>query len=170
MYTYLPKLMEKRLMDKEHDLYQLCLIAAAAIIVFTILVLNGLAIRFKWMTIPYWRYYISGLLTIIGLIILYKVVRVNAYLSPTIKVDKSQILIQSGPYSIVRHPMYTSMSLLFFSAFFSLGCMIALFVALLLVPILILRIKSEERTLITQLDGYYEYTERVKYRLIPFIW
>ena len=98
------------------------------------------------------------------------VLKQNAYLSRTIKVEEGQKVVDKGLYGIVRHPMYTATIFLFLSMPLVLGSMVAFFVFLLYPVLIVTRIIYEEKVLEKELDGYVEYKKKVKYRLIPFIW
>ena len=99
-----------------------------------------------------------------------EVLRENTYLSRTIKVEKNQKVIDTGLYSIVRHPMYMATLILFLSMPLVLGSIISFLVFLIYSFIIIKRLKNEEEFLEKELDGYSEYKKKVKYRLIPFIY
>ena len=98
------------------------------------------------------------------------VLKQNTYLSRTIKVEESQTVIDTGLYSVIRHPMYTATIFLFLSMPFILGSLISFFVFLIYPILIIIRIINEEKYLTNNLQGYKEYKKKVKYRLIPFIW
>jgi protein-S-isoprenylcysteine O-methyltransferase Ste14 len=99
-----------------------------------------------------------------------EVMRENAYLSRTIEVQEGQKVVDTGLYGIVRHPMYSATVILFMSMPLVLGSLLS-FVIFLVYPLIIAkRIKGEEEFLTEELPGYKEYKEKVKYRLIPFIW
>ena len=99
-----------------------------------------------------------------------EVLRENTYLSRTIEKQENQKVIDSGLYAIVRHPMYSVTLLLFLSMPLVLGSIYAFIIFLLYPFIIIKRIKNEEEFLEKELEGYIEYKEKVKYRLIPFVW
>jgi protein-S-isoprenylcysteine O-methyltransferase Ste14 len=85
-------------------------------------------------------------------------------------VQENQRIIDDGLYRIVRHPMYMATLFLFLSMPLILGSLISFFVLLLYVPLLVIRIKNEEKFLEKNLDGYLLYKQKVKYRLLPFVW
>jgi protein-S-isoprenylcysteine O-methyltransferase Ste14 len=99
-----------------------------------------------------------------------EVLRENTYLSRTIEVQEGQRVIDKGLYGIVRHPMYSATVLLFLSMPIVLGSLPSFVLMLLYIPIIAKRIRNEEEVLTQGLEGYKEYTERVRYRLLPFIW
>ena len=96
--------------------------------------------------------------------------RENTYLSRTIEVQENQKVIDTGLYGIVRHPMYMATVLLFLAMPLVLGSVIAFGIMLFYIPIIVLRIRNEEKVLEEGLPGYTEYKKKVKYRLIPFLW
>jgi protein-S-isoprenylcysteine O-methyltransferase Ste14 len=99
-----------------------------------------------------------------------EVLRENRYLSRTIEVRDGQTVVDTGLYGIVRHPMYTATVLLFLSMPLVLNSLISFIIMLAYIPIIVKRIRNEEEVLETELKGYREYKQKVKYRLIPFIW
>ena len=94
----------------------------------------------------------------------------NSYLSRTVEVEEGQKVISTGPYSVVRHPMYTSVLLMFLFSPIALGSWCALIPFISLPVILVLRILNEEKVLTKNLSGYEEYRKTVPFRLIPYIW
>ena len=93
-----------------------------------------------------------------------------AYLSRTIEVQQNQKVIDTGLYGIVRHPMYTATTLLFLAMPLVLGSPLSLAIMLLYLPLITQRIHGEEALLEEKLEGYKEYKQRVRYRMIPFVW
>ena len=98
------------------------------------------------------------------------VLTVNSYLSRVVEVDANQKVVSTGPYAIVRHPMYSGISLMYIASPLALGSYWALIPALFIVPLLMARIRNEEQVLLRDLPGYAEYRHKVKYRLLPGIW
>ena len=133
-------------------------------------VLSGLNFRFGWYTLPYGVSVGFALVFLTAYILYAEVLRENAYLSRTIEVQEGQKVIDTGLYSLVRHPMYSVTLLLFISIPLVLGSLFALPVFLTYPFIIAKRIKSEEAFLEKELNGYKEYMKKVKYRLIPFVW
>ena len=130
----------------------------------------GLNYRYSWTNISNTIVIISSILFLISYIIYGEVLRENAYLYRTIKVDKKQKLVDTGLYGIVRHPMYFATIILFLTIPLILNSIIS-FIIFLVYPILIIiRINNEEKVLLKELKGYTEYKKKVKYKLIPFIW
>ena len=165
-----PKLLKSRLDIKEKENEQKEVIIYSAIMFILGFILAGLNYRFKWLIIPNIIIFISSFLFIISYILYAEVLRENTYLSRTIEVQASQQVIDTGLYSIVRHPMYSITILLFLTIPLILGSLIS-FIIFLVYPIIISkRIKNEEEVLEKELKGYKDYKKKVKYRLIPFIW
>ena len=165
-----PDLLRKRLDGKEKQIEQKGIVAFSALIFIAGFVVSGLDFRFGWSTVPLAVVITASVLFLLSYGIYAEVMRENAYLSRTIKVQEGQKVVDTGLYGIVRHPMYMATVLLFLMIPLVLGSWYGFIVFFAYPFIIALRIRGEERLLIEQLDGYPEYMERVKYRLIPFIW
>ena len=133
-------------------------------------VLAGFDYRYSWTGLPDIVSYIATIILILSYLLWGEVLRENVYLSRTIKVEEGQSVIDKGLYSIVRHPMYLASVILFLSMPLILGSLIAFFIFLIYPFLIVIRIIGEEKLLEKELNGYTEYKNRVKYRLIPFIW
>ena len=165
-----PKLLEKRLNAKEKAATQKGVVAASGLLFLLGFIVAGLDYRFGWSQLPLWAVILAAVILLISYGLYAEVMRENQYLSRTIEVCENQKVVDTGLYSIVRHPMYAVTIWLFLSIPFVLG---SLWAALCFVPyiaIIAIRIVDEEKFLENQLEGYKEYKTRVKYRLIPFIW
>ena len=165
-----PELLKSRLDAKEKEKSQNIIIKLSGLMFLVGFILAGLDFRFKWIIIPQWVSYISSGVLLLSYILWAEVLRENTYLSRTIKVTDNQKVVDTGLYSIVRHPMYSATIFLFLSMPLVLGSLISFFVFLLYPIIIIFRIINEEKFLEKELDGYTDYKKKVKYRLIPFIW
>ena len=133
-------------------------------------IIAGLNYRFSWITISNNIIIIASILFLLSYILYAEVLKENTYLSRTIEVKENQKVINTGFYSIVRHPMYFMTLLLFLTIPLILGSIIS-FVIFLIYPFIISkRIKNEEKLLERNLEGYKEYKKKVKYKLIPFVW
>ena len=165
-----PELLKKRLNAKEKQKDQSIIVKLSGLMFLAGFIVAGLGYRFSWYTLPL-SFTIGGAIAFIVAYLLYaEVMRENAYLSRTIEVQENQRVIDSGLYGIIRHPMYFATILLFLSIPLILGSVFS-FIIFLAYPIIIAqRIKGEEKLLENELEGYKEYQNRVKYRLIPFIW
>jgi protein-S-isoprenylcysteine O-methyltransferase Ste14 len=169
LFVKAPELLKKRLDSKEKESTQKGVVALAAIIFLFGFVLAGLDFRFSWTKVPTAVQIIASVIFLLSYLLYAEVMRENAYLSRTIKVEADQKVIDTGLYSVVRHPMYSASILLFLQIPLILGSWIS-FICFLFYPLIIaLRIKNEEEVLEKELSGYSEYKTKVKYKLIPFI-
>ena len=165
-----PKLLKERLDSKEKQVEQKLIIKLSGLMFIIGFILAGLDFRFGWVDVPNWVIYVSSIIFLLSYIMYAEVLRENTTLSRTIKVENNQKVVQTGLYGIIRHPQYSASIVMFLMMPLVLGSFIS-FVVFLLYPVLIvLRIKNEEQVLTKELDGYSEYKNKVKYRLIPFIW
>ena len=165
-----PMLLKSRLDVKEKEKEQKQVILYSGLMFIVGFIIAGLNYRFSWITIPNIIVITSSILFIISYILYAEILRENTYLSRTIEVQKNQKVIDTGFYSIVRHPMYSITIILFLTMPLILGSIIS-FVIFLIYPFIISkRIKNEEEVLERELKGYKEYKKKVKYKLIPFIW
>ena len=170
MMIYAPSLLEKRLNAKEREGEQKEVVWQSGVMFIVAFALAGLNFRFGWLTLPSWVVWAAAILFLLAYLMWGEVLRENAFLSRTIEVQEGQTVIDSGLYGVVRHPMYAASVLLFLSMPLVLNSIFSFLVTLVYLPIIAKRIRGEERLLKKELPGYEEYTERVKYRLIPFIW
>ena len=165
-----PKLLQSRLDAKEKQKEQDLVVKLSGLMFLTGFIVAGLGVRFGWYTLPKPVVIASAIVFLIAYILYAEVLRENTYLSRTIEVQEDQKVIDKGLYGIVRHPMYSVTLLLFLSMPLVLGSVYS-FVIFLAYPFIIAkRIKHEEEFLEKELNGYKEYKQKVKYRLIPFIW
>ena len=165
-----PALLEKRLNAKEREGEQKEIIRQSGVMFIAAFILAGLNFRFDWLKLPGWVVHAAAVLFLLAYLMWGEVLRENAFLSRTIEVQQGQIVVDSGLYGIVRHPMYAASLLLFLSMPLVLGSIFSFLVMLAYPPLIIRRIHGEERLLKKELPGYENYMERVKYRLIPFVW
>ena len=165
-----PELLKKRLNAKEKESKQKEVIAFSGLMFLAGFIISGLNYRYNWIMLPDLVVIISSVIFIIAYILYAEVLRENTYLSRTIEVQENQKVVDSGLYGIVRHPMYAITVLLFLSMPLVLGSIIS-FVIFLVYPFIIAkRIKNEEEVLEKGLEGYTEYKNKVKYKMIPFVW
>lgn len=165
-----PELLKKRLNAKEQQTEQQTVIKLSGLMFIIGFVTAGLNFRFRWIILPDWVTWVAAAVFLIAYLLYAEVLRENTYLSRTVEVQENQKVIDTGLYGIVRHPMYSVTVLLFLSMPLVLGSVIS-FVIFLAYPVIIAkRIRNEEQVLETELGGYAEYKEKVRYRLIPFIW
>lgn len=133
-------------------------------------ILPGIDFRFHWSNEPVWIITLSNIIALAAYIFIFYVFKENSYASTVIQVEKEQHVISSGPYSIVRHPMYLGMIAMMLFMPLALGSYFSVIPMLLIIPILIIRIKNEEEVLLSELSGYKNYCLKTQYRLIPLIW
>ena len=165
-----PDLLRKRLNAKEKEMEQKKVVALSGLMFLAAFILAGLNYRFRWTTLPDAVIYISAGLFLFSYVLYAEVMRENAYLSRTIEVQEDQKVVDTGLYGIVRHPMYAVTLLLFLSMPLVLGSLPSFAVMLAYIPIIVKRTLNEEEVLEEGLKGYKEYKEKVRYRIIPFIW
>ena len=132
--------------------------------------LAGLDFRFSWSNVPLPGVIAASVIFLTGYGLYAEVMRENAYLSRTVKVEEGQTVISTGLYGIIRHPMYTASILMFLSIPLVMGSWYALIPFALYPALMVIRVLDEEKLLTAELEGYAAYKSKVKYRLIPFIW
>ena len=165
-----PEFLAKRLDVKEKQSTQKGVIAVSGLMFIAGFVVAGLDYRFGWSQMPAPVTVIASVLFLIAYALYAEVMRGNAYLSRTIKVEEGQTVVDTGLYGIVRHPMYMASILLFLMMPIVLGSWYALIVFAVYPAVIVVRLKDEEELLTRELSGYAEYKKKVKYRIIPFIW
>ena len=165
-----PELLKKRLQADEEEPEQKQVILLSALMFLAAFVLAGLNYRFRWIVTPKWTVLAAAAVFLLAYLMYGEVLRENTYLSRTVEVQEDQKVIDTGLYGIVRHPMYTATIFLFLAMPLVLGSPLSFLVMLGYLPIIAKRIRNEEEVLKAGLDGYTEYTERVRYRIIPLIW
>ena len=163
-------LLAKRLDVKEKQGTQKGVVAVMGLIFLGGFILAGLDFRFGWSKVPLPVVIVASVLFLVGYALYAEVMRENAYLSRTIKVEEGQTVISTGLYAVVRHPMYTASTVMFLALPLILGSWYALIPFALYPVIMVIRIRGEEKLLTAELSGYEEYTRKVRYRLIPFVW
>ncbi|MBO5557024.1 MAG: isoprenylcysteine carboxylmethyltransferase family protein [Oscillospiraceae bacterium] len=170
MMAKAPALLRKRLSAKEEQTEQKKVVAWSALMFLAAFVLAGLNVRFGWMVLPHWVSWAAAVVFLLAYLLYAEVLRENAYLSRTIEVQEHQKVVDTGLYGIVRHPMYAATVLLFLAMPLVLGSPFSFAVMLFYLPIIARRIRNEEAVLEQGLEGYREYRQRVRFRLIPGIW
>lgn len=165
-----PELLSKRLNNKEKEQTQKHVVALSGVMFITGFLLCGFDYQFGWSHMPVWVVITASLLFLIGYMLYAEVLRENAYLSRTVEVQDDQQLIDTGLYSVVRHPMYTATLLMFLSMPLILGSWWALLIFFIYPILIIKRIQNEEQVLREGLKGYNDYQQRVRWRLIPYVW
>ena len=165
-----PDLLRKRLDAKEKESEQRTVVAMSGFLFLAAFIIAGLNWRFGWWLIPDWAVLVAAGMFLCSYVLYAEVLRENTYLSRTIEVQKGQKVIDTGLYGIVRHPMYMATIILFLSMQLVLASPISFFIMLGYIPVIAKRINNEEHVLEEGLDGYKEYKEKVKNKIIPGIW
>ena len=170
MYFKSPEFLKKRLDVKEKQAAQKGVLALSGVMFIAGFVVAGLDHRFHWSKMPSWVVIAASVFFVLAYSLYAEVMRENAYLSRTIKVEEGQRVVDTGLYGIVRHPMYMVTILLFVMMPLVLGSWFALIPFAFYPAIIIVRLKDEEDLLTRELPGYAEYKRKVRYRIIPFVW
>ena len=165
-----PELLKKRLNAKEEQKEQKTVIALSGLMFLAAFIVAGLNYRFGWIVLPDVVSYVAAGVFLLAYVLYAEVLRENTYLSRTIEVQENQKVIDTGLYGVVRHPMYMSTLFLFLAMPLVLGSIISFAITLFYFPIIAARIKNEEKVLEEGLPGYKEYKQKVRFRVIPFIW
>ena len=165
-----PELLERRMRTREQQQEQGILMAVLVIFFLAAFTFPGFDRRFGWSNTPVWLSAIALAIVFVGYVSFFFVLRENSYASRVIEVEENQKVISSGPYALVRHPMYTGVLVMYGISPLALGSTWGMLPMILLPIFLVARILNEERVLREELDGYVDYTYKVKYRLIPGIW
>jgi len=168
--AFSPSLLEKRLSRHESEKPQKLVVGLSALMFICGFVISGFDFRFGWSQLPLWVMIAAAVVMLLSYLMLAEVMRENAYLSRTVEVQEGQKVVDTGLYGIVRHPMYSATVVMFLMMPLVLGSLAALPVFLIYPILIVIRILNEEKVLQAGLDGYAEYTQKVRYRLIPFIW
>lgn len=170
MFFKVPEFLKKRLDGKEKQATQKGVVALSAVMFVTGFVVAGLDFRFGWSHVPAEVVVVASLLFLAAYVLYAEVMRENAYLSRTIRVEAGQTVVDTGLYGIVRHPMYAATILLFLMIPLVLGSWYALIVFAFYPALIVARLKDEEALLTRELSGYDAYKRKVKWRILPFIW
>ncbi|MFM8876691.1 MAG: methyltransferase family protein [Anaerolineae bacterium] len=165
-----PALLERRMKMREERKEQRKIIQASGIVFVLIYILPGFDIRYGWSNMPAWVSITAGVVMFLSYVLVFRTMQVNSFLSRVIEVAEDQRVINTDVYGIVRHPMYVGMIVLYAISPIVLGSWWAVIPALVIIPVIVARILDEEKALEQDLPGYVEYKQKVKYRLIPFVW
>jgi len=165
-----PELLERRFKTREKEAAQKTIIRVSLFFFIIGFIIPGLDWRFGWSHIPSELIIVANALVLIGYVATFLVLKQNSYAARTIEVEKNQKVISTGAYSVVRHPMYLCVLLMYLATPVALGSYWAILPFLSIIPVLIFRIFNEEEVLRRELPGYPEYCEKTRYRLIPYVW
>ena len=155
---------------REREVAQRRIITLSYLYFLVAFTLPGFDRRWGWSDVPPLVVIAADLLVMLGYAMFVLVLRENQYAARTIQVEQGQRVISSGPYALVRHPMYLGVTLMYLASPLALGSYWVLLPALLIVPILVARIINEEKVLERDLAGYREYKQIIRYRLLPGVW
>jgi len=166
-----PALLERRKKaGQEQSPAQRIIIFLILIASIALFVLSAFDHRFGWSPVSAPVSLLGDILVVLGLMLNLIVLRENSYSSSTIEIMEDQKVISSGPYALVRHPMYAASLVMIIGVPLALGSWLGLAVIVLTIPVLVWRILDEERLLKKDLPGYIEYAHKVRYRLVPYLW
>ena len=169
-YRWAPSTLQRRMRAKEERSQQKGVVAMSGLLFLVCFIIAGLDFRFGWSSIPSWVLITSGSVFLLSYGMYAEVMRENEWLSRSIEVAEGQKVVSTGLYGIVRHPMYTATIGMFLTMPIILGSWWAFLVMLPYITVIMSRIKDEENLLLDELEGYQEYTQKVRWKLIPYIW
>ena len=165
-----PDRLRRRLDAREKEMTQRRVLLFSGLMFLAAFVLAGLSFRFGWLRFPGWVSVLGAVLFLLGYVFYAFVLKENAYLARTVKVEEGQRLVDTGLYGVIRHPMYAATLLLFLSMPLILGSLLSLLVMLAYPGIIARRIRNEEEVLLRDLPGYGAYQKKIRWRLVPGIW
>ena len=165
-----PNLLQSRLNAKEKEREQSLVVKLSGLMFLCGFILAGLSFRFGWLMLPRWVSWLGAGLFLASYALYAAVLRENTWLSRTIEVQEGQTVVSTGLYGVVRHPMYAVTLVLFLSMPLVLGSALAFLVFLAYPFIIMKRIRNEEEVLARELNGYTVYMQKVRWRLVPFVW
>ena len=174
MFLYLikrdPALLERRVRTGETRPEQRRIIALSSLYLIFIFLVPGFDKRFGWSDVPVWLSVLADVLVLAAFLLNFLVIRVNTYASRVVEIQEGQQVITTGPYALVRHPMYTSIILIMLATPVALGSFWGVLPVIPFIFLLAARAKNEEELLVNELAGYREYMQKTRYRLFPGIW
>jgi len=165
-----PDFLARRFTMKEKEQTQRRIVSWGAPVAAALFVLPGLDRRFGWSEPPLAAVVVAQVLSLAGYLGVLAVFNANRWAGRTVETRPGQEVISTGPYAIVRHPMYSAVILMYLATPVALGSYWALIPAVLFVPVLVVRIRNEEAVLVRDLPGYEEYRQKVRHRLLPHVW
>ena len=170
LLVWAPDTLSRRLRSKEERTKQKGVVALSGLLFVASFILAGLDFRFGWSEIPGWVIWTASSVVILGYGLYSEVMRENEWLSRSIEVMEGQKVVSTGLYGVVRHPMYTATIAMFLAMPLIMGSWWAFLVMIPYIFAITGRIKDEEVLLTNELEGYSEYKEKVRWKLIPYIW
>ena len=165
-----PGLLERRLQMKEKEKEQKRIIKISYLIFPAIYLFSGFDRRYGWSSVPAGSVIAADILILAGYSLFLRVLRENSYASRIIEVEQKQKVVTTGPYAVVRHPLYSAVLIMYAICPLALGSLWAMISVPFLAALLVARIRNEEKVLATKLQGYPDYMRRVRYRIIPGVW
>lgn len=165
-----PDFLERRLKFKEKEIKQQLIIRISGIIFFIGFLVPGFDYRFGWSNVPAWLVIASNAIYLLGYFLVFLAFKANPFAGRTVEIFEGHKVIDTGPYAIVRHPMYAGVIPMLLAMPTALGSFWALIPFIPVCVIIIVRALNEEEVLKRDLPGYVEYCKKVRYRIIPFIW
>ena len=165
-----PALLERRMRTREREPQQRLIIALSLVWFLLLFLIPGFDRRFGWSNVPVAMVIAADVLIFLGYVFVCRVFWENRFASRVVEVEQGQRVISSGPYALIRHPMYAGITVMYILTPLALGFYWALIPSSVIIPILVARIWNEEVVLLRDLKGYAEYMQKVRYRLIPGVW
>lgn len=165
-----PEFLQRRMRYKEKEVAQKNIVRVSGILFFLGFLIPGLDFRFGWSEVPVWLVIAAEAVIFLGYFVIFSAFKENPYAARTVEVFKGQTIVSTGPYSIVRHPMYAGVIPMYLAMPVALGSYWAIPPFLVTCLVIIFRTLNEEAVLKRDLPGYKEYCKKVRYRLIPFVW
>lgn len=165
-----PELLARRMKMRERETKQKGIVLLSTALFLIAFMVPGLDFRFGWSNVPVPVVLLADLIVLLAYGFVMLVFRENQYAARVVEVEQGQKVIDTGPYAIVRHPMYLGVLFLYIFSPLALGSYWAMLPMLLMIPILVARLRNEEVVLVRDLPGYASYMQRTKYRLVPGIW
>ena len=165
-----PELAERRIQWRERDVTQGRIVSLAGVAMLATFVVPGFDFRWGWSDVPLVVVIVGDAIVLASYLLVIWVLQVNEFASRVVRVEQSQRVVDTGPYAIIRHPMYLGVMGMILATPLALGSLWALIPAVVIIPVLMARIREEEAVLVRDLPGYADYVRRVRHRLIPGIW